>query len=210
MDHGKTQFRRIIKDATGAFWDHPLWSPIVEDGRVVRWENPTWGQQFFAGAPMPKCSFGKPGDRLYVREACALVTVDEYQQWKFGLDEPSYYAYRADDETKGQFVEDWRGWTPAVRMPRAAARIKLEVVSVRAERLQAISEADAIAEGVKRVRDACYVFPGFDYDLVGLCHNSPITPFAKLWDHLRGDGSWDDNRWVWVIEARVIPFVISQ
>ena len=83
-------------------------------------------------------------------------------------------------------------------MPRWASRITLEVTAVRVQRLQEISDDDALAEGVTKVRDHCYVIQGFGYDLSGLCHSSPIVPFAHLWDSLSGKRGygWDQNPWV--------------
>ena len=67
-------------------------------------------------------------------------------------------------------------------MPRHASRITLEVTGVRVERLQDISEADAIAEGVY-TDPAC---PAYD-------------AYAQLWDEINGLGSWEANPWVWVV-----------
>lgn len=69
-------------------------------------------------------------------------------------------------------------------MPRWASRITLEVVGVRVERLQEISEADAKAEGVT-------VYDG------GVCYRDG---YAALWDQINGPGSWAANPWVWVVE----------
>jgi len=90
-------------------------------------------------------------------------------------------------------------------MPRWASRITLEVTAVRVQRLQEISDDDALAEGVTKVREHCYVIRGIDYDEIGLCHSGPIAPFAKLWDSLnakRGYG-WEDNPWVAAISFRI-------
>jgi hypothetical protein len=72
-------------------------------------------------------------------------------------------------------------------MPKACARTVLEVVSVRVERLQDISKADCIAEGMEGLSD---VHAGW--------HQS----FAALWESINGSGSWEANPWVWVIEFR--------
>jgi hypothetical protein len=81
-------------------------------------------------------------------------------------------------------------------MPRRASRITLEVVSVRVEKLQCISEADAKAEGVPR--QPIDSAPGEMF----------INDFAYYWDHLNGNRpgcSWDDNPWVWPVEFRRLP-----
>jgi len=110
---------------------------------------------------------GKPGDRLWVRET-----------WAQDLDGEIFYA--ADHLQKPSTIDKWR---PSIFMPRAVSRIALEINSVRAERLQAISESDAMAEG---------------------CPTEDYQNFRMLWDSInakRGYG-WSQNPWVWVIQFR--------
>ena len=83
-------------------------------------------------------------------------------------------------------------------MPRWASRITLEITSVRVERLQDISEADALAEGV--TDDGSLVT-----DLAGNDRGGAFAAFATLWEVINGAGSWDDNPWVWAIEFRRLP-----
>lgn len=84
-------------------------------------------------------------------------------------------------------------WTPSIHMPRWASRIDLEIVAVRVERLQDITEQDAQAEGItaEGVMDGGY----------------HVNAFANLWDHINGDrATWASNPWVWVVEfKRVAP-----
>ena len=76
-------------------------------------------------------------------------------------------------------------------MPRWASRINLEVVSVRVERLNDITEEDAIAEGVP-----------LDYvgknGLTCTCKQYKCR-YVHLWIDINGPGSWDANPWVWVV-----------
>ncbi|MBC8718218.1 hypothetical protein [Ochrobactrum sp. Marseille-Q0166] len=146
------------------------------------------------------------GDRLWVREAWAPLTALTYN-------DPGTQAladgvfYKADDSTiEGEIVR----WRPSIHMPRWASRITLEVIDVRVERLHDISETDAIAEGVVKVRDACHVIRGFDYDLSGLCHTSAVTPFLKLWNHINGPDAWELNPWVAAYTFHVINRNIDQ
>ena len=140
--------------------------------------------------------FGRPGDRLWVREAFAYSVIDPE-----GLspeDDPENYdiIYRATDHPAGGW-SDGEGnsiqapWKPSIHMPRWASRITLEIVSVRVERLQDISEADAIAEGVNHSLH----LPG------GRFANEN---YAHLWWQINGDGSWESNPWVWVVEFKRI------
>jgi hypothetical protein len=65
---------------------------------------------------------------------------------------------------------------------------------VRVERLQEISEADVLAEGIDK----------FDSQLVSATLRSEvrtrIPAYRALWESINGGGSWDENPWVWVVE----------
>ena len=120
------------------------------------------------------------GDVLWVREAFSEVN------------DCVRYAYRADEP---EVLWGDTKWKPAIHMPRNAARIFLWVVSIRAERLQDISEEDAKAEGAN-LRDGKNV--GFEEKM----RRSEIERFADLWDGLNADRrlGWEVNPWVWVVE----------
>lgn len=99
-----------------------------------------------------------------------------------------------DDEsefgTRWDVNENALPWRPSLFMPRWASRITLEITGVRVERLQAISEADAIAEGYPNPHKA----------------ERPAMWFRRLWDSInagRGYG-WSVNPWVWVIEFQQV------
>jgi hypothetical protein len=81
-------------------------------------------------------------------------------------------------------------------MPRWASRTLLEVVAVRVERLQEISETDAIAEGLLRDRNGWRGAPDLPW------FASPIAAYRSLWESINGAGSWDANPFVWVVEFR--------
>lgn len=124
------------------------------------------------------------GDRLWVRESFAPNYFDNGQ--------PGYKA----DWTKlaAEYVQEPR-WYPSIHMPRYLSRITLEVVSVRAELVQEISEEDAKAEGILPYPD---VGVGVNY----------LLPYRNLWDRINAKRgySWASNPWVWVIEfKRVQP-----
>jgi hypothetical protein len=133
------------------------------------------------------CPYGKPGDRLWVRETWACTPVWDWQAE--GLDQPTnqvcgpkHTIYKADDDAVRV-----RRWKPPIHMPRWASRITLEVVSVRVERLQDISTYDSLAEGVGT-------------DVVPMAQKM----YADLWESINGPGSWDANPWVWVVEFKRI------
>lgn len=96
------------------------------------------------------------------------------------------------------FIEKWR---PSIHMPRWASRILLEITAVRVERLKDISEADAKAEGVELADGFQELWKGYAKNHHDLMH-SAAQSFASLWCSINGDGSWDANPWVWVIEFK--------
>lgn len=83
-------------------------------------------------------------------------------------------------------------WHPSIHMPKEAARIFLKVTNVRAERLRAINEKDAIAEG-------CPI------DVCDLC--TATDWFCMTWNDIADDKTnWNANPWVWVYEfERIKP-----
>ncbi|EOD8981809.1 TPA: hypothetical protein NHP39_004675 [Pseudomonas aeruginosa] len=168
------------------------------------------------------CPYGEPGDRLWVRETWTDVNM---------CGAPAL-AYRADEDIRDLMEEpgflDDRGafnyddprvkpypfacwyaeldqarWRPSIHMPRWASRILLELTAVRVERLQDISEEQALAEGVHgepcdHARQACAD--------IGCWGDTAKGAFGFLWESLNGEGSWAANPWVWVIEfKRVTP-----
>lgn len=218
----KTQTRRIVKPQPTT---KPFWGCVGGKG---------FG--FFDDLTPIRCQYGQPGDRLWVRETW------QYADWT--EDGYPFIGYHADGErllVETNIPEEWserltgiwadlsaeenyrienraadRRWRPSIHMPRWASRINLEIVSVRVERLQDISEAAAIAEGLKGItKDGKLIkygipdadgYPGTD-DIGWPWENwcaSPIDAYCSLWESINGAGSWDANPWVWVIEFKVV------
>jgi len=131
------------------------------------------------------CPYGVPGDRLWVRETYMLM----FNPYK--PDEKPHIHYKAD------YPRDTVVWKSSMFMPRKYSRILLEITNVRVERVQQITEDDAIAEG-------CTLMVGVTSG-GGMGLASPCYAFKKLWDKIyakRGYG-WDINPWVWVIEFKI-------
>lgn len=110
-------------------------------------------------------------------------------------------------------LKTW-GWKrrPSIHLPRKGSRILLEIESVRVERLQAISEEDAIAEGidelsaifrVRRWRD--YAQRSSEGDLGEVDgFTRAAASYSTLWESINGAGSWAANPWVWCVSFRRI------
>ncbi|WP_434715475.1 hypothetical protein [Paraburkholderia sp. A3RO-2L] len=189
LDGSKTQTRRIVKPA-GAH--HIFQFRGKDEARGA--DEPTgewaWCRSAHVVSEHIRCPYGKPGDRLWVRETWQGPMWEE-GTWDADTDyhTPKYCEYRADGGPTPEYVdfEDnlRQGWKPSIHMPRWASRITLEVSGVRIERLQSISEADAEAEGIEG--------------------GHATVQFRGLWDSvaLRG-ADWDANPWVWVVEFKRI------
>ena len=227
LEGRKSQTRRVIKNATGAFWDHAGWRPVVDGGRVDRWEDVDGRlAPIGAGAPRPTCPYGKPGDRLWVREAFA---------WNIDTKGGQCITFRADETSRSVMAEEggegdpvglggaakihafdvWPvRWRPSIHMPRQESRIALEVKAVRVERLQAISEADAIAEGVEcEVYELGVPISGCWWNYQSRCWSGafpdePRGSFRTLWDSINGKAHpWASNPWCWVVEFERVKAV---
>lgn len=137
---------------------------------------------------VPYCPHGVPGDRLWVKETCRITTTMAGYKIRYRADDAELWP-----DTDGLCYDDHQ-WRPSIHMPRCASRILLEITAVRVERLNDISEADALAEGVN-------VHP----DHHGKPRTSiygPVRAYCDLWESINGVGTWALNPWVWVIEFR--------
>ncbi len=145
----------------------------------------------------PECPYGRPGDRLWVREAWAAdAQLDGIAPRDLSQGEPIMYpADGSVRQTGCAMISQGRG-RPSIHMPRWASRILLEITAVRVERLQDISEDQAEAEGMNFLRH----IPDADETLTA------AQLFECLWSSINGDESWTGNPWVWVVEfKRVTP-----
>lgn len=135
-----------------------------------------------------KFPYGQPGDRLWVRETfCDTSKESKRKPW----------TYRADESREDADAYPLK-WKPSIFMPRSASRITLEIVKVRVERLQDISEEDAKAEGCTIETPSSLTWSA------GFMNASARRNFCDLWERINGPGSWAKNPWVWVIEFKKV------
>ena len=184
LDGSKTQTRRAMKtqmlygDICGLF---PSWYLPTGPDRGTLWPN---GKE----AILATCPYGQPGDQLWVREHYRVCDGLEAKPPR-DLCPAARIWYEADAPHQPGFGK----FRPAMFMCRWMSRTLLEIVSVRVERLQDISEADALAEGIQALVDA-----GVDHD------GTPQDAYRALWESINGPGSWALNPWVWVVEFKRI------
>lgn len=209
LEGRKTQTRRIVKPQPTTNGLHGVYPDKYNHG-------PKWGfwlpDNRLTEARLWDCPYGIPGDRLWVRESFQPLLAEgvlwKDADYKTGLGyAPNYVATSPvveyidashDDEMTPHI-------TPSIFMPRWASRITLEITDVRVQRLQDISEEDAIAEGVDFSRNPC----GFsDTDHFACCNEYPhtgVNRFMHLWDSINAyKHPWTSNPWVWALTFSVI------
>lgn len=214
IDGRKTQTRRVVKrvDHGNERINH-AYNPRVSTGPYTSIESSMW--HFCHRRPMPDgspsshcaaiqfatCPYGLPGDRLWVREAFSLVPCSAgCEKYPDGFDPKIASIHQPTAPHEGvRYKATWdrchsAPWRPSIHMPRWASRITLEVTAVRVERLQAISEADAMMEGVDAIpmsdmpRNGCF---------------TRRDDFRQLWDIINGKSCpWESNPWVWAMTFR--------
>ena len=189
----KTQTRRVVKlnrhYQIEERDDGSLWPWMYDDDRA----SDSW----------LACPYGKPGDRLWVREAWR--TERDFDHLPPRDLDPTMTATPVQYEA-GPHADVLDGkLRPSMFMPRWASRITLEVTAVRVERLQDISEADAIAEGGTETMRGWWTHEGLQWNDPGPNHRfgaTPIDSYRVLWESINGPNSWGANPWVWAINFK--------
>lgn len=198
LDGRKTQTRRPIK------WKQTRFTEIGEREDGSRWP---WSEDAEHACDFwHPCPFGAVGDRIWVRETWSSDFANYYPNDRV------WYAADNNRQLDIDMVDGVRGiyspesdvhvpfrWHPSIHMPRWASRILLEISEVRVERLNAISEHDAQAEGVVKLRGGFWQHyqPGWTQHQL-----SARGSFVTLWKSIYGEESWKANGWVWVISFK--------
>lgn len=181
LDGRKTQTRRIVKLQPD------------EDG-LAKVTNGPWVD---TSERNYRCPFGDVGDRIWVRETWAEAGASAPNLKLYRANYPEHVPSHYENVPPANEIR----WTPSIHMPRWASRILLEITDVRVERLNAISEHDAQAEGVAKLRGGFWQHyqPGWTQHQL-----SARGSFVTLWKSIYGEESWNSNPWVWVIEFKRI------
>lgn len=213
LDGRKTQTRRLVTPQPIRRID---WSCKGTDGIEFKWG--IYAETLLDHPQHPdfakRCPYGGPGDRMWVRETWRYADwTEDGQPWiRYAADDARRLCERVSSEWAARVADIWaelssaenvsvdgraadRKWRPSIFLPRWASRITLAVTAVRVERLQEISEADAIAEGVLRTGGRAQLQPN---------HFRPARElFSELWDSINEDRApWASNPWVWVVEFK--------
>ncbi|EPY0734828.1 hypothetical protein ACW7YG_002248 [Klebsiella quasipneumoniae] len=148
------------------------------------------------------CPFGAVGDRIWVREGFFPAPLEMQSEpprktmWNIAYRDGMQMEKLAPAEYNPT-IYNYERWTPSIHMPRWASRILLEITDVRVERLNAISEEDARAEGI--IDGGCLNCG--EPEPCGCANPEPdaTDAFAYLWQSIYGQENWNANPWVWVI-----------
>lgn len=206
LDGRKTQTRRVVKPKA-----NEKWLDWITDKNGNRLYDSNGNKRLLISSENGKeisCPYGVPGDLLWVREThyrwtgCGAPPRANFNRDRCYVDHPELLAM----SRSGQIVS-----VPSIHMPRWASRITLRVVDVRVERVQAISEGDAKAEGVTawpgQFEGQTY-YQDYSKEDWNVPQHTAAGSFRTLWDSInaaRGFG-WDANPWVWVVSfERVTP-----
>ncbi|MEA4651327.1 morphogenetic protein [Klebsiella pneumoniae] len=191
LDGRKTQTRRIMAPQPA----DDIERCIFPNPEAIGWKSSLRHKHGSTTAHF--CHYGKPGDRIWVRETFQGPLFDDdlmdsYCKDPTPFEKPEFCVYKADGVPAPEFYdaddELHCCWRPSIHMPRWASRILLEITNVRVERLKSISDGDAIREG-------CSTADMKSGDCVA-------DVFARLWASIYGAESWNANPWVWVIEFK--------
>lgn len=212
----KTQTRRVVKgleydaDMLGGVYMFNPPKGMGSDTAFAYCKNPAASTLLLA-----TCPYGQPGERLWVRETIYAHPAFSSAGAKAGLCGGLFTAEGENCAFRG-YVADG-GYTkpfkqiPAIHMPRAASRLLLEITAVRCERLQNISEADAVAEGIEPVFCPTLTVPAKKWKNYqgraycdGMNLNHATESYQTLWASINGPDSWAANPWVWVVEFKVV------
>ncbi|MDG9927463.1 MULTISPECIES: hypothetical protein [unclassified Pseudomonas] len=193
----KTVTRRVVKgidpERLGETMTRAQWQKVNRELPVA------FGPTYF-------CPYGQPGDRLWVRESLHYDCEYGHYYAAGGRLGETVYLCSLFDDVKAQTGYSYDGLlpersVPSIHLHRRYSRILLEIVSVRVERLQDISEEQALAEGIAHAGDGLFHVEDSQH-----LADDPRESFASLWESINGDGSWAANPWCWAVEfKRVTP-----
>lgn len=200
LDGRKTQFRRIVDPQPVSVGDQ-----IWEYGGDVFASDASMADHLFHnvygthGTPYGSVWGDGSGDRLWVKETWLPFDRDH---WIGDVK----VAYRASTDSDGDKIRkeynqrgrDYR-WRSSIHMPRWASRLTLEITEVRVQRVQEISEEDAIAEGVTVLPLQSINDPSAWYETSPGKNQarSAVGSYGMRWERDHGKGSWSANPWVW-------------
>lgn len=222
LEGRKTMTRRIIKsfgryEVKEELWEDEFRGENIEPLMIDKY-GPFKGSCCSLIDNNHHCPFGYKGDLIWVRES---GWVDN--NYIPGLNDPHLF-WKADydnyDEHTRVLIKNHTCRFPGIHMYKVFARIWLEIIAIKVERLQDISPGDACDEGVEYWNIDRDAFEGGElvadfknytwkddekykyYDFP--TYANPVDSYRSLWELINNEESWNANPFVWVIEFKRI------
>lgn len=169
----------------------------IKEKLCVIFRDKTTGREFPIKSP-----YGTIGDQLWVKETWNTLTAYE-EKPDHSVMSVEDFVYKADDD---RFYK----WKPSIFMPKEACRITLEITYIKVERLQEITPGEAILEGIESEGIGFKAYrkihsgphKGGPHPWNSVPNASAKTSYEELWEAINGEGSWEHNPWVWVIDFK--------
>jgi hypothetical protein len=188
-------------------------------GLALKWLS-DFTPEYVADPANNLCPYGRPGDRLWVRETLEVVAAWGVYYAASGPNSPE--GYLDDNDVRGIPLLERYGdpydanrarKIPAIHMPRWACRIVPEIADIRIERLQdgegdTAHDSRYLAEGINQIHhgDGQHYYHAFKHEPGPGNWVDPFDAWRELWVEVNGADSWNANPWVWVVEfKRVAP-----
>lgn len=167
----------------------------IKEKLCVIFRDKTTGCEFPIKSP-----YGTIGDQLWVKET--------WRPKQHHFPTGPHFEYRATAEEDGNPTEG--PWQPSIFMPREARRITLEITYIKVERLQEITPGEAVLEGIESEGIGFKAYrkihsgphKGGPHPWNSVPNASAKTSYEELWEAINGEGSWEHNPWVWVIDFK--------
>jgi hypothetical protein len=209
LDGRKTQTRRVV--------DELLYIEIDDTDGTLRQVSQSDSGFGAACEKYARCPYGRPGDRLWVRETFALAATcedpgDEGEgDWRA--------VYRADGDARSwtegtgdDAKEIAAPWRSPIFMPRWASRLTLELTEVRVQRVQHITREDAVAEGMSSDPVAGHLRRDGVTELATIVFFDPVLSYRRGWNALNAKRgfSFENNPWVWALQFEVVHVRLGQ
>lgn len=191
----KGMTRRVVKNEVEKHNDyHYIFDPKTKNHYCVE----TGDANFL-------CPYGQPGDLLWVKES--ILKERQFENPNNPAFGKTIYCcdLQPGEFEKGTSLYAYNYRLSPLFMPKSAARIWLQIVDVKPERLQDINSSEAVWEGVEpegHLPSNTTYYKNYLKDFI--FEGSPINSFSSLIDHINGPGTWQQNPWVWVISFKVI------
>jgi len=191
LDGSVTQLRRIVKPQPELVPEDSSRGVLIHESLMHKGWNLLVPSVMHSHSP-----FGAPGSVLWCKET-------------WGID-PNDYGY--PDEEQRHFVHyraDWPpddqrfhwGWNSSVHMPQRFSRISLSIEAVKVQRVQDVTEDDAVAEnwaGGLKVGDGANI----KSEEFGRTLPLPCYHYAGYWRDTYGMESWNTSPWTWVAQVK--------